>query len=674
MAEATRLGERLVQAGLVTPSAVSQALELQKRAGGRLGDCLVELKLITEQALLRFLAAELNTRYVSAEKLAKVKVEPDVLDRVPVRMAEKVGLLPIAYDVEKRVLSVVMAEPQNTETLEELKVVARADQIVNFIALLSSVTAGIKKFYYGDPSAFALIEASAAQQKKDLGSMGATYEQSRPGTRQLATQDLPMAPGTYSGPGPGASSIASMAQEGKSISQVSAMPGAPTSVRRAMDAIQRASVMSDNDYIETLNVLVGLLELQGAQRGHSARIAKQSRAVGQRLGLSHRELNYLTIAAYLHELGKGAPHTTLLSAATSEAHKAAAKRDLRVPVKLFESVHLPSQVSTILMQSYEAFDGSGLPQGVKGEDIALGARILAAVDSYEDLLSNPENLTGGLLPKADALRLVAAQARKLFDPAVLEVLRQVGTGEILRQRILAEGHQVLLAEPDEASRVGLTRALAQAGLSVTAVSNSELALHHATVGDADLVIASVSLQPDDAFVLTAELRSEPITAAMPVILLAATDEPAVRDRATQLGVASILQKPVDEEQLAQTAKQLLDERLQSGAPHRPVQGTLEELGVGELLRILAGSQRSGQVVVQTDDAKGELYLEQGRLVHAVCGPLKGREALKKILGLRAGDFRIDPNFLILEQQLDLDVEVALREAGARPGTGAAAAT
>jgi response regulator RpfG family c-di-GMP phosphodiesterase len=673
MAEVTRLGERLVQAGLVTTSAVSQALELQKRAGGRLGDCLVELRLISEQALLRFLAAELNTRYVSAEKLAKVRVEPDVLDRVPVRMAEKVGLLPIAYDAQKRILSVVMAEPQNTETLEELKVVARADQIVHFIALLSSVTAGIKKFYYGDPSAFALIEASAAQQKKDLGGMGEAFEQSRPGTRQVQTQELP-ASGTYSGPGPNPSSIARMAQDGRSISQVSTPGGAPTSVRRAMDAIRRASVMSDNDYIETLNVLVGLLELQGAQRGHSARIAKQSRAVGQRLGLSHRELSYLTIAAYLHELGKGTPHTTVLSAATSEPHKAAARRDLRTPVKLFESVHLPSQVSTILMQSYEAFDGSGLPQGVKGQDIAMGARILAAVDSYEDLLANPDNLAGGLLPKGDALRLLTAQSGKLFDPMVLEVLRQVGTGEILRQRIIAEGHQVLLAEPDEASRVVLTRALSRAGLSVTAVSNSELALHHATVGDADLVIAAISLQPDDAFVLTAELRSEPLTAGMPVLLLADTDEPSVRDRAAQLGVAGILLKPIDEEQLAQTAKKLLEERLASGAPHRPVLGSIEELALPDLLRILAGSQRSGQVVVSADEGKGELYLEQGRLVHAVCGPLKGREALRKVVGFRAGDFRIDPNNLIHEQQIDLDVEVALREAVARPSSSAAAGT
>jgi HD-GYP domain-containing protein (c-di-GMP phosphodiesterase class II) len=383
MADGTRLGERLIQAGLITPAALSQALELQKRGGGRLGDCLVELKLITEQALLRFLAAEFNTRYVSAEKLSKVKVEPDVLDRVPVRMAEKCGILPIAYDAEQKTLSVVMAEPQNAETVDELKVVSHADQVVNFIALRSAVNAGIKKFYYGDPSAFAMIEASNAQQQSDLGAIGAAYEQQGggQGTRQASSEDLRARTGTFSAirPGTATNSILVMAEAGHPVTGIS-NPNAPTSVRRAMDAIHRASVMSDNDYIETLNVLIGLLELSGKQKGHSAKVAKQSRMVGARLGLSHRDLNYLTIAAYLHELGKGDQHHTLLSVQASEPHRAAAKKGVRAPLKLLESVHLPSQVSTILMQSFEAFDGSGFPQGVRGDEIALGARILSAVE------------------------------------------------------------------------------------------------------------------------------------------------------------------------------------------------------------------------------------------------------------------------------------------------------
>jgi hypothetical protein len=112
---AKKLGERLVEAGLITADAIDKALQQQKITGHRLGDCLVEIGLISEGSLLRFLAGEFNTRFVSSEKLSKVKIPTEVLDKVPVRMAEAQGFVPIAFDSEDRILSVVMAEPQDQD-------------------------------------------------------------------------------------------------------------------------------------------------------------------------------------------------------------------------------------------------------------------------------------------------------------------------------------------------------------------------------------------------------------------------------------------------------------------------------------------------------------------------------------------------------------------------------
>ena len=93
-----RLGERLVEAGLVTSESIQKALEHQKITGHRLGDCLVEIGLLQESGLLRFLAAEFQTRFVSAEKLAKARIATEVLDKVPVRLAEAQNVLPLAID------------------------------------------------------------------------------------------------------------------------------------------------------------------------------------------------------------------------------------------------------------------------------------------------------------------------------------------------------------------------------------------------------------------------------------------------------------------------------------------------------------------------------------------------------------------------------------------------
>src|SRR5690348_17095649 len=110
---AKKLGERLVEAGIATPEAVQSALGHQRVTGHKLGDCLVEMGLVGEQALLRFLAAEFKTRFVSTEKLARAKIHTEVLDRVPVRLAETHLFLPLAIDPERKVLSIVAAEPQN---------------------------------------------------------------------------------------------------------------------------------------------------------------------------------------------------------------------------------------------------------------------------------------------------------------------------------------------------------------------------------------------------------------------------------------------------------------------------------------------------------------------------------------------------------------------------------
>src|SRR6218665_4208403 len=103
---AKRLGERLVEAGLVTTESIQKALEHQKISGQRLGECLVEIGLLQESALLRFLAAEFQTRFVSAEKLAKARIPTAVLNKVPVRLAEAQKVLSLAIDPQSSVLSV----------------------------------------------------------------------------------------------------------------------------------------------------------------------------------------------------------------------------------------------------------------------------------------------------------------------------------------------------------------------------------------------------------------------------------------------------------------------------------------------------------------------------------------------------------------------------------------
>jgi HD-GYP domain-containing protein (c-di-GMP phosphodiesterase class II) len=333
---AKRIGERLVEAGLVSSEAVEQAFQHQKITGARLGDCLVDLGLIAEAVLLRVLAQEHQTRFVTADKLSRAKIPSDVLDRVPVRMAEAQDFLPIAYDAERRSLTVVIAEPQKQELVAEIALVTEMAEVVPLIGMRSAIRAAIKKHYYGDPTAFASLEQ---------------------GSQALEPRALSAGDGSSVGGSSSAERSGAGSSPGKTSSRLN-----PTQLREALGTVR--GTVGENDYLETLNILVGLLELPRKDfRGHSAQVARQSSLIARRMGLPPREVSQVSIAAYLHDLGKRPDkHFTLPLLALQPNAKGEAKRYLRAPIKLFETVHLHGAVNTILAQLYEAWDGSGGPQ------------------------------------------------------------------------------------------------------------------------------------------------------------------------------------------------------------------------------------------------------------------------------------------------------------------------
>jgi response regulator RpfG family c-di-GMP phosphodiesterase len=646
MPEGTKkLGERLIESGLITREALDKALEVQKTSGRKLGETLLQLRVISEQALLRFLATDYKTRYVSTEKLAKLKIETEVLDLVPVRLAEQGAVLPLMLDVEENVLTLVMAEPQNTTVIDEIRVVTEVREVQVYIATRTAIGAAIRKFYYGDPTAFIEL-ASQATPSADVARLADYYD--KRDSRSVNSAEIRMDPGTGMVVTGGTSTVAT------------------TSLRQAIESVQRASLMSDNDFIETLNILIGLLELRRKDfRAHSPAVAKTARIIANRMGLAGRDSAHVTIAAYLHDLGKRPDrHLTLLSIAKEEEYKQDARRYYKAPIKLFETVHLPVQVNSILAQIYEAYDGSGLPNGTREDDIPAGARILAVVDAFEDLVRNPLNVFGGLFQKDAAFGLMQDQAGRLFDPSVLEILRQVHSGELLRSRLTSEGQQVFIADGDEALRTDLSDALTKNGVFVTGAVRSEAAIDAAHRGEVDFLIVDTNLKPDDGFIVAATLKAAPATAGVPVIFLTNKADEGMRERAKGLG-GEVMERPVDPDVLAKRTLERLKERVDNGAPSRRVVGTLDEMALPDLLRTLGTARRSGQLVVHTAGKAGEIYLSKGRVVNCVCAATKGEAGFDQIMEFESGDFTLDPNYLVLDTTIDKELEVLLRESQIR---------
>ncbi|MHB8418159.1 MAG: GspE/PulE/PilB domain-containing protein [Myxococcales bacterium] len=149
------LVDDLVSQGVCTPEVVEAVTrQLVANGGGRLTDALAVLGWADERAVLRVLALRANTRFVTIEKLRAAKVEQSVLDRVPVRFAEAHSALPLKYDEPTKALLVAAADPTDPAFLTDLKIVSSLQNIVVLVALERGVHAAIRRFYYGDVTAF----------------------------------------------------------------------------------------------------------------------------------------------------------------------------------------------------------------------------------------------------------------------------------------------------------------------------------------------------------------------------------------------------------------------------------------------------------------------------------------------------------------------------------------
>jgi len=641
MAERKRLGERLVEAGFLSTEHLDTALEYQNEHGGLIGDVLVQQGYVTEVAMLRFLAAEYNTRYVSTDKLAKVKIPSAILERVPVRMAEAKMVLPILWDDSRKVLSVVMATPQDTELQIELQLVSESASVQAYIATRSAIAAAVKKHYYGDINAFADLEAMRPQSRRDVKQLAAYYDEQ--GGKSISELTVP----TETAPGVETGSIA------------------PTSVRQAVDAVQSASLTTDNDFVETLNVLVGLIEMPRERfKGHSAAVAKLALQICRRMNLGQRETNHVVMAAYLHDLGKKEDlHLTLPTISETDLLRREAKRYYRTPLRLMEAVRLPNAVNEILGRLYEAWDGSGVPEGIAGASIPLGARIIAAIDAFEDFIRVPRD-GAEVLDRDAALREVQAYAGTVLDPQVVELLRETLTGDLMRRRLLAQGRHILLVDPDPENASLLELKLSQRGYVVSLARDYDAALEIAEDGT-DLIISEVQLPDRDGFTLLETLREKPWGRTVPFVFLTADDDSTSVEKGLRLGAADYVIKPYAAVVFLAKIKRILEAYGDSEAKRKSIRGTLDEIKLEDIVSILGDAGRSGQIKVESKNRDGEIFLDKGRVVNAVFESIRGEEAFTGILTIKKGRFTFNPQVEVLERQMDEKAEELLGRARAR---------
>jgi type IV pilus assembly protein PilB len=145
---ALRLGDILIQQGVIDEEKLTAALSDQRAFGGKLGRTLVDLGYVSEEQLVHALATQLGLQAVD---LSKVDVPPEALSVLPVDVCERYGVFPVRVDAKNRVLWLATVEPDQ-KTLQEVAQVAQ-HTIEPVLCSMSSIDRAVRHYYFGDPDA-----------------------------------------------------------------------------------------------------------------------------------------------------------------------------------------------------------------------------------------------------------------------------------------------------------------------------------------------------------------------------------------------------------------------------------------------------------------------------------------------------------------------------------------
>ncbi len=660
----------LVQESLLTAENHARLVEYMTRnPEERVEEAMLALQILEESALLKAMATVYKTNFVSTEKLSKAEVGRATLEMIPRRFAEQAGIFPVVFDQKTHILSVVTADPENFDALREVQLASGARDVKAIVARPAAVKAAIRKAYGGDAQAFSKIDrvVSDMQQMFYAGHNMLTLDDAPTGTglirepsksreRPIAEKQAKAAP--LSAPAPPPRHTA---------------PPAPPPLPPPLPARALPVASQSESFLVLLNVLVSLLEQpRNELRGHSAQVSRLVRRMAERMSIDAAATHALVAAAYVHDLGKmGQFHLTALNCSEYDGHRVAAQKTFSTPGRLLEPVKLPKETLDAINHMYERYDGKGFPDGMAGKDIPLGARILALCDTYADLTENPRNPFRKKLSAEEACAILVRYKEQFFDPNIVDLFRHMVVGEDIKQRLLANRYTALIVDTDPEETTVVELRMLEQGFIVKTARATDQALKMMQETEFDLVVSELELTPTDGLEMLTEARKHPWGSAVAWVFYARKQEREAAQQAFALGALDFVAKPAPTDVLVAKLKAMLDQRAASSRGNRGVSGSLQEMGLADLVQVLAQARKTGNLKIRGRNETGEIHFLEGAIVNAQLGELKAETAFYAMVKMTEGDFALDPSFKPTTRAIQQSAEALLLEGMRRMDEGIA---
>jgi response regulator RpfG family c-di-GMP phosphodiesterase len=194
-------------------------------------------------------------------------------------------------------------------------------------------------------------------------------------------------------------------------------------VQRRTDEVERERQNQQMLTVATLEALVNALEAKSSWlSGHSARVAALAATIAAHLELSDDIVDYVRMGGRLHDLGMIGIRESVLNKVgelTREEFEHI-KQHVLIGFQILAPLQQLGPIVSFVRGHHECWDGTGYPDGLSGEDIPLGARIICAAEVY-DALTTPRPYQQKLAPELAVQRMRQLQG-KVIDPTVMEAL------------------------------------------------------------------------------------------------------------------------------------------------------------------------------------------------------------------------------------------------------------
>jgi CheY-like chemotaxis protein len=431
------------------------------------------------------------------------------------------------------------------------------------------------------------------------------------------------------------------------------------------------------DGLALIELLTGLAEYHDPYfRGASSFTRHLAAAIAGRLGMGAGEIESLAYASLLRDTGRMAMNGTLIPATASvgSGDRNRIERHVGIGLDMLKSADLPPGAIEAIRHHHEQWDGSGYPDGLRGEEIPVLARILQVADSFAAMVSArpyrpPKRLD-------EATRELQESAGRLYDPAVVRALLGVIADHEFRTAGFALHDHILIVHADQSHGVTLAMELCARGFLAEVAPDLATARGRLPGIPVGAVLLAGVEPVGEAAAFVTHVRNIPRYREIPVIAfdlrtasarvamisagadacLAADFEP--EELLGTLGAAIGRTRRVQELR-AWDARETHHRNAGDGASGGPaeagstgLQGNLSEFPVTWLLQTLQYDGRGVVVTIQTAAGAGSVVLQSGVLVHAETEWSSGEAAFNDILDWTEGSFRVQPSTGVVRRTIE----------------------